>query len=549
MALLVVGLLVLVACAPAAPPAPTAAPAKPAEAAKPTVAPAAAAKPTEATKPAEAAKPAAAAKPEARGSLSIAMNEEPPTLLMWEAYSSFGYPILRNVAEGLVNRDPATNQLVGELATKWEATNATTWRFSLRPNVKFHDGSPFTAEAAAVSLNDTWGKEKNYRIRTFIGPEFQAKAVDELTLDVVTEAPDPILPERLYFSPIGSLKQMKERPDEMPLKPIGTGPYQFVEWQKGQHVKATVNPDWWGHGSPDAKGAATIKDVTFLFRAEREVRAAMTTAGEADIARWITSDQCKSTPNCQASPSIETIFVRMDTMHVAMKDKRVREAIALSIDKDAVINDLMGGGDVARQLVGPSALGWNKDLQPYPYDPEKAKQLIAQAKADGIPVDAPLTNYVRRAYIVGLEEATEAIAEMMVQVGLVNTKTRGIETAAHQELWGAGQPIDPNRGMLGTHAHGNELMDYSSTVTAYYTCKARNSAVCDEKLEQMHQEALPLKGDARAKAYQEIAKYIHEQVYTVPIGHPNFYYGLSARLEWKPRLDGFIMLKEMKLKQ
>jgi peptide/nickel transport system substrate-binding protein len=579
MAVLLSGLLALVACTPAAPPAaPTA---KPAEAPKPTTAPAAASPAAAAASPAAAA-PAAAASPAASpaagaspspaakpagaatgapppaasvpkvtpaGSIVIAMNEELPTMEMWQGYNSYGYPILRNVAEGLVNRNPK-NELVGELATKWEATNPTTWRFYLRPNVKFHDGSPFNAEAAAVSLNWTWSKENNFRIRTFMGPEFKATPVDDLTLDVVTESPDPILPERLYFAPINSLKQSKEKPDEVLLKPIGTGPYTFVEWVKGQHVKLTASPDWWGNGSADAEGAASIKDVTFVFRPEREVRAAMTKAGEADIARWITGDQCKTTPNCQPTPTLETIFVRMDTMNVAMKDKRVREAIALSIDKEAIINDVMGGGEVARQLVGPSATGFNKNLQPYPYDMAKAKQLIAAAKADGVPVDAALTNYVRRAYIVGLEDATEAIAQGMVEIGLINTKTRGVETAAHADIWGAntGAPIDPNRGMLGTHAHGNELMDFSSTVQAYYTCKARNSVVCDPTIEDMHAKALPLKGAERQKAYEDIAKYIYDQFYTVPIGHPNYYYGLSTKVDWKPRLDAFIMVKEMKLK-
>ena len=196
----------------------------------------------------------------------------------------------------------------------------------------------------------------------------------------------------------------------MQLKAIGTGPYIFQEWAKGQHIKLTANPDWWGNGSADAQGAASIKDVTFQFRAEREVRAAMTRTGEADIARWITGDQCRTTPNCQATPSLETIFVRMDIVNPTLKDKRVREAIALSIDKDAIINELMGGGDVARQLVGPSATGYNANLQPYPYDLAEAKQLIAEAKAAGVPVDAPLTMFVRRAYIVGLEDAAEAIA-------------------------------------------------------------------------------------------------------------------------------------------
>jgi len=470
-------------------------------------------------------------------------------VMMWESYSSFGYTVIRNVAEGLVNRN-AKNELVGELATKWEATSPTVWRFYLRPNVKFHDGTPFNAEAAAFSINDTWSKENNYRIRTFMGPEFKAAPVDELTLDITTESPDPILPERLYFGPISSMKQLKERKDEVPLKAIGTGPYIFQEWVKGQHIKLTANPDWWGNGSADAEGTASIKDVTFQFRAEREVRASMTKTGEADIARWITGDQCKTTPNCQETPSLETIFVRMDLVNPTLKDMRVRQAIALAIDKDAIINEVMGGGDVARQLVGPSATGYNANLQPYPYDLAKAKQLIAEAKAAGVPVDAPLTMYVRRAYIVGLEDAAEAIAQTMVEIGLTGTKTQGVETAVHAELWGAntGNGVDPNRGMLGTHAHGNELMDYSSTVTSYYTCKARNSTVCDQTLEDMHAKALPLVGAARQKAYEDIAKYIHDQYYTIPIGHPNFYYGVSSKLDWKPRLDGFIMLKEMKLK-
>ena len=182
--------------------------------------------------------------------------------MMWESYSSFGYTIIRNVAEGLVNRNPK-NELVGELATKWEATTPTNWRFYLRPNVKFHDGTPFNAEAAAFSLNWTWSKENNFRIRTFIGPEFKVTPVDDLTLDVTTESPDPILPERLYFSPINSMKQAKEKTDEVLLKAIGTGPYVFQEWVKGQHIKLTASPDWWGNGAGDAQGTASIKDVTF----------------------------------------------------------------------------------------------------------------------------------------------------------------------------------------------------------------------------------------------------------------------------------------------
>jgi peptide/nickel transport system substrate-binding protein len=277
----------------------------------------------------------------------------------------------------------------------------------------------------------------------------------------------------------------------------------------------------------------------------------MAKTGEADIARWITNEQCRTTPNCQETPTLETIFVRLDLVNPALKDIRVRQAIALSIDKDAIINDLMGGGTVARQLVGPASLGYNPNLEPYPYDMAKAKQLIAAAKADGVPVDVPLVALTRRAYMVGLEDSAEAMMQGLVEIGLPNATVRTMENAAHSEIWGANQgdgKIDPTRGGVIMHSHGNELMDFSSSVTSYYTCPARNSTVCDPVVTEMHAKALPLTGAERVKAYQDIAKYVHDQYYTIPIGYPNYYYGLSPRVEWKPRLDAFVMVKEMKLK-
>jgi peptide/nickel transport system substrate-binding protein len=538
------------ACSPAQAPSPTAPAAKPTDGPKP-AAPTAAAKPAEAAKPTQApqAAPAAKAKPEPKGSLVIALPEDTRSLQMWEGYSTYGSPVLRNVGESLTNRDPKTNQLVGELATRWEQTNPTTWRFTLRQGVKFHDGSPFNAEAAAFGLNHTWNKEANFQIRSFIGPELNAKPADEYTLEVTTEAPDPILPGRFYFSPIPSMKALKEKPDDYPLKPIGTGPYRFVEWAKGQHFKLEANPDWWGHSAADAHGAASIKDVTMVIRPEREVRTAMIQRSEADLARWVTGEQCKTAPQCASGPSVETIFLRMDTMHHLMKDRRIREAIALSIDKDAIINGLMGGGELAAQLVGPGAVGFNPNLKPYPYDLARAKQLVAEAKAEGAPVDSELTLYVRRGAWIRIEEAAEATAEMIKQAGLPNINARVLEVAAFSDLWSAPKPISPDRGMLGISSHGNEILDLSTTARNFYTCDGRSSGHCDTVAEEMGTRALPLTGEARDKAYQELAKYIYDDYATVPIGYPTFYFGLTNRLQWAPRRDGLLLVKEMALKE
>jgi peptide/nickel transport system substrate-binding protein len=467
-----------------------------------------------------------------------------------DATATFSYPVMRNVTEALLNRDPKTTELVPELATKWEQVNPTTWRFTLRQGVKFHDGSAFNAEAAADALNHMWAKENAFRVRGYIGPEFTVKPVSEYVIDVVTESPDPILPSRLYFSPLHSPKARQDAPDQMQLHPVGTGPYKFVEWVKGQHIKLTANPDWWGNTATDAGGAASIKDVTFAIRAEREVRTAMVQRNEADLGRWVSQEQCQSAPQCKGGPTVETVFVRLDTMNPVLGDKRIREAIALAIDKDAIMNSILGGGEVASMLVRPTVIGFNPAIKPYPYDLARAKQLIAEAKAAGVPVDAtPLTIYARRAAYFRVEEGTEAIGEMLKQAGLSTMKTQVLEVSKHTELYNAPKPIDPDRGMLAFHSHGNELLDFAQTVRFYYTCDGRQSTYCNPAVDETQKKALPLTGPEREKAYQAIAQYVHEEVVDVPVGHPSFYFALSQRLDWTPRPDGFILVKEMKLKQ
>src|SRR5215212_3001013 len=170
----------LLACAPPAPPASTAAPAKPAEVVKP----AAPAAPAPAAAPAA---PAAAAptRPTPKGAVTIVVGEEPLTLAGHDATPGYNNQVMRNIDEALLNRDPKTSELVGELATKWEQTNPTTWRFTLRQGVTFHDGSPFNAETAAEALNFSWAKASNFRVRGYIGPEFTVKPGGEYTIDVV----------------------------------------------------------------------------------------------------------------------------------------------------------------------------------------------------------------------------------------------------------------------------------------------------------------------------------------------------------------------------
>ncbi|MDQ4044415.1 MAG: ABC transporter substrate-binding protein [Chloroflexota bacterium] len=488
-----------------------------------------------------------AAQSEPSSKIVLALTVEPDTLENWRAYSTDGHPVLRNVQEALLNRDPETNELVGELATSWEQVDDVTWRFQLREGVTFHNGEVFNAEVAAFGINYTWSPENNFQIYQYVGPDMEAQVVDEYTIDVVTVSPDPILPSRLYFSPIPSMRQVQEEPDTLPDNPIGTGPYIFSEWNRGQYIRMQANPDWWGHDAEDAHGQVTIQEADFVFREESAVRAAMVNTGEAQFARFLAPEDCATTPQCKTASSVETIFLRLDTMHPVMSDIRIRQAIAFAIDKQGVADQLFGGGEPASQLVGPSATGYNEALEPYPYDMERARQLVEEAAADGVPVDMPITVASRQGIYLRHDEFAEYVANQLNDIGL-NAQSEVIEIAQYNEQYDINYADVPeDRGWIGTNPHGNEIMDVSSTAQAYYSCDGGSSTYCDPALDEALDAAIPLTGEEREQALEEVTRMYYEDYGAVPIIHMPLNYGLSEDLVWEPRLDGFILLKEMQL--
>ena len=482
------------------------------------------------------------------GKIVISLASEPASLESWYAYSTIGVAPLRNVFEALLNRDPVTNELVGELAESWEWVDDKTIEFKLRPDVTFHDGTPFNAEAAAKSLNWTWDPENAFDIIQFQGPQISAEAVDDLTLRVSTAEPDPILPNRLYFSPIGSAEQIANDPDSITDTPIGTGPYKFVAWNRGQNLQLTANEDWWGNANPDAAlGAQSIKDVEYVWRDESAVRASQVNAGEAQIARFLAPEDCETTTTCHKAPSIETPTLRLDTMHPTMGDIRVREAIGLAVDKQELADALFGGADVATQMVGPSATGYNPNLEALPYDVERASALVQEAAADGVDITMPITVAVRGGAYPRVEEMGEYVAQQLQQIGLTAT-TEIIEPAAYEEQFTIGQPnVAKDRGWIGTNSHGNELMDVGGTASGYYRCNGTVSTYCNEELDAMIDAANPLTGDERDAAFQEITATFMADIPVVPLIHLPNYYGLAEGVIWTPRLDGFMLVKEMSL--
>ncbi len=477
--------------------------------------------------------------------VTVALPEEPRTLASWNAYSNDAHPVLRNIQEALVNRDPKTNELVPELALEWTQIDPLNWQFTLRPDVTFTDGTPFDAANAATSINYVLDPGNAFGMRTFLGPDVEASAVDQYTLNLRTETPDPILPTRMYFVTVPSSTQITEGLDSYDTGPIGTGPYKLAAWDRGQQIVLEANDDWWGKDAPDAHGTQTVTRATYLFRTESEVRSAMVGQGEADLAPKVTAEQCEVAPKCESTPTVETVILRLDTKNPVLSDIRVREAISMAFDKQQIMDDIMGGGEIVGQIVGPSAVGY-ADLPAYPYDPERAKALIAEAEADGVDVSIPIEVTAREAYPTRSNEIVQLIANSLTAIGLTGARSDTKEVGSFQEQWELGyDQIPPQRAMLGLMQHGQELMDYSGSVVSYYDCNGKTAAYCDPQLGAMLADANAKMGQERQDALAAIAEYVYKTVPVVPIGLPKFNFALSERLNWMPRQDGFILLKEM----
>lgn len=482
--------------------------------------------------------------------LVIAVPSENVDLSSWQAQSEINSPGLRNVFELLVERDPITNELVPELATGWEQISPTQWRFTLREGVTFHDGSPFNAESAAFGINWTWAPENNFPGLQFMGSQITAEAVDEYTLDVFTAEPDPIVPARMYFCPLPSMKALLDSPETYATNPVGTGPYKVAEFKRGQEIIYEANPEWWGLDDPEARGAITFQKLRFVFRPEDGVRAAMAQNGEADIAAFLTPEQCATVDaldgvRCESAPSSETLMMRYDTPSPVLGDQRIREAIGLAIDRDLIIEQILGGvGSPAAMIIGPGVLGWSADLAPFAYDPDKAKQLIAAAKADGVPVDSTtLTINVRQASIPRIAEIAQAVQSMLIEVGLdVNIQVQ--EASIFNPEFG--EKPTPERNYITIHPHGNELFDYTQSLS-YYTCSTTVSCVCDPELDKMIQVARTLADSDREEAFREIAQYTYDRQYIGGIAYLGLAYGISDRVTWNVPLDHRLLAKDMSL--
>lgn len=473
---------------------------------------------------------------QASETVTIVMPSSPDRLDPCEApRSGVGRIIKQNVVETLVELDYSDGSVHPRLAESWEQISPTEWEFKLRDGVTFHDGTPFDAAAVVYTLERTLDPALTCITRTkyFDANPITAMAVDPLTVRFTTEIPNPIVPTLLAQLAISSPNTPK---GEYTNEPIGTGPYRFVEWQEGDHISLTRNPDYWGE-------EPVIDDATYVWRAESSIAAAMVETGEADLAFSIAPQDATNPEMDKVYPNSETSMFRLSAEIPPLDDIRVRRAVNLAIDRTAFLGSIISAeAQLAMQQVGPNVVGFNPNLEPWPYDPEQAMALLEEARADGVDVDAPIRLIGRPEMFANSNELVEATAEMLRAVGL-NVNVEMLEVAQWLEL--ANKPFAEDREPnIFLSMHDNNAGDAAFTAFFKYHSDGRQSELHDPELDALIEKAGTLSGEERAAAYQEVFRMIHEDIVAdVQLFHMVNYMRVGPRLDFTPTLANAVELQ------
>ena len=344
--------------------------------------------------------------------------------------------ILMHAYEGLT-RYSATYQVEPALATKWTFISPTQVRFDLRKGVKFHDGSPFTADDVVFSFGRI--KQPQGTMQIYVTGINEVKKIDDFTIDLVLAAPSPILLRNIIDFRImskawadknrtTSVQDYKAKEENFASRNVmGTGSYKITGWTPEQRVTMTMNTDWWD------KHTGNVREVVYTPIKSDPTRVAALLSGDVDILTDIpTQDVARLRSDAKLKivdgPEVRTIYFAPDVGSAELKysnvkgknpfaDKRVRQALSMAIDREAIKRNIMRGLSIpAGLMVAPGVNGNSPDIDvPVKTDSEGAKKLLAEAGyPDGFEVrmNCPNNRYVND------EEICQAVIAMWARIGV-----------------------------------------------------------------------------------------------------------------------------------
>lgn len=371
--------------------------------------------------------------------LTIALPSTPETIDPHQFRSVLSGSIIGLMSEGLITRDPRTMELKGVLAESWRNINPTTWELKLRKGVKYHNGEDFTGESVKFSIERAIAGKLNTLSKVVwpaaIGQEVHV--VDPHTVRITTKVPDPILPNRLAaeslnIAPAKGLAEFKDK--FVTDRVIGTGPYRFVEFVVGDRVVVEANPTYWG------PKPATPR-IVWQVIPDAATRVAALQRGAVDV---IVNLPIPLLPAVESDPNLRVYSELGSLTHAillnardaapALKDRRVRQAMNMAVDRQAILKNLFAGRGQFLNSVTAKQVTNAVDPGSFPYDPGQAKKLLAEA-GFGNGFELSLWQSIGR--WSQAEETAQVIAGYFDKVG-VKTKLQTLEWAEYNKRAGRG---------------------------------------------------------------------------------------------------------------
>ncbi len=458
----------------------------------------------------------------------VAMEGELLTLDPHLKDESVTHSALFNIYDPLVAFD-AQMRIVPALAASWENPDELTWRFRLRPGVRFHHGAPLTAADVKHSLERARGLGVGY----YLGTVSQVRIIDELTVDILTRRPSPVLLNKLTFIAI-----VPRGYPELEDQPSGTGPYRYVSRNADGSLSLAAHDQSWA-------GRAAVRSARLLFIATSSERAGVLAAGGADLARDVTeADFDAFRPagiTIARSPSLMVGFLGVSfTRQSPLSRRAVREAVYWALDPEALLTETRLDAMPSDQLVSPYIVGYLPPERTGRPDRDNARRLLAAA---GYPAGVDVTLEVTHA---AMAKSGPVIARQLGAAGIrvtlkpyqwpvLSERLAGRRSPFFMVGWGcsSGDASD----LFDACLHTPDGRDYGQANWGGYSNRA-----LDRLIEQSGQT---LDSRRRIELLQQAMRMAAADLPLIPIYAKNRTYGLRAGLAFTPRQDGRIRLLEI----
>jgi peptide/nickel transport system substrate-binding protein len=440
----------------------------------------------------------------------------------------FGY--WRQMYDTLVWTEGAALKVTPQLATSWKNIDDKTWEFKLRTGIKFHNGEDFDANAVKFSLDRILDPKQKATIATRFTALTGVEVVDPQTVRMHTSTPFPVLLLGLTQAMIMPPQYVTQNPEKALTAPIGTGPFKFESWQQGSQFTYVANTSYWG-------GRPKLDKMVFRVIADDAARLAALKSGEIHIDMNLpldAIDAVSSDPNLKVQSAfiVNSLILEMDTLRGGpTANPKVRMAINHAIDKEQINKTLLLGKlkPLAGQLLTEGTFGFNPNVKMVPYDPNRAKELLAEA---GYPngfdtqINGPIGKYTADRDIV------IAIADQLNKVGIrakANPMDYGLfvqKLVANE----AGPMFLIGWFTFGDPALATVWLSSRSTLGKYYqdatydALDAKGASELDEK--------------TRQATYFDLAQHMHDQATAGWLFQAATYYGVSKKVTgFEPRTD------------